>query len=108
VLTPPTGKWRLFVRYGGAFTWKYSWGKTAHCGDRNRLESLEYHVFKVTDKCEMFAKKMDRTLTCSRTRALLIFNLRITSLQSLEGSVVLKTCDCVSEKSAYHSRTREK
>ena len=21
--------------------------KTAHCGNRNRLESLEYHVFKV-------------------------------------------------------------
>jgi hypothetical protein len=37
--------------------------KTAHCGDRNRLESLECNVFKVADKCEMFAKKMDRTLT---------------------------------------------
>ena len=47
--------------------------KTAHSGDRNRLESLEYHVFKVADKSEMFAKKMDRTLTCSRTRALLNF-----------------------------------
>lgn len=81
--------------------------KTAHCDDRNRLEILEYHVFKVTDKYEMFAKKMDRTLTCSRIRALLIFNLRVTSFQSLEGYVVLKTCGCVKGKSAYHSRTRE-
>ena len=82
--------------------------KTAHCGDRNRLESLEHHVFKVADKCEMFSKKMNRTFTCSRTRALLIFNLRVTSLQSLEGSVVLKTCGCVRGKSVYRSRTREK
>jgi hypothetical protein len=82
--------------------------KTAHCGDRNRLESLEYHVFKVADKHEMFAKKMDRTLTCSRIRALLIFYLRVTSLQSLERSVVLKTCGCVRGKSVSYSRTREK
>jgi hypothetical protein len=83
--------------------------KTAHCGDRNRLESLEHHVFKVADKCEMFSKKMDRTFTCSRTRrASLIFNLRVTSLLSLEGLVVLETCGCVRGKSVYHSRTREK
>ena len=55
----------------------------------------------------MFAKKMDRTLTSSRTRALVIVNLRVTSLQSLEGSVVLKTCGCVTGKSVYHIRTRE-
>jgi hypothetical protein len=81
--------------------------KTAHCGDRNRLEGLEYHVFKVADKCEMFVKKMNRTLTCSRTRALIIVNLRFLSIQSLEGSVVLKTCGCVRGKSVYHIRTRE-
>jgi hypothetical protein len=81
--------------------------KTAHCGDRNRLESLEYHVFKVADKCKMLAKKMNRMLTCSRTRALIIVNLRVLSLQSSEGSVVLKTCGCVRGKSVYHIRTRE-
>jgi len=81
--------------------------KTAHCGDRNRLECLEYHMFKVADKCEMFAKKMNPTLTCGRTRALLIFNLRFTSLQSLKGTAVLKTCGCVRGKSVYNNRTRK-
>ena len=82
--------------------------KTAHCVDRNHLESLKRHVFKVTDKCEMFSKKTNRTFTCSRTRASLIFNLRVTSLQSLEGFVVLKTCGCVRGKSVYRNRTGEK
>jgi len=51
--------------------------KTAHCGDRNRVESLECHMFKVADKSEMFSKKMNRTFTCRKTRALLIFNLSL-------------------------------
>jgi hypothetical protein len=43
-----------------------------------------------------------------KKRALLIFILRVTSPQSLEGSLVLKTCSCVRGTSVYHSRTREK
>lgn len=81
--------------------------KTAHCCDRNRLESLEYHVFKVADKCKIFAKKMNRTLTCCRTRALLIVDLRVLSFQSSKGSVVFRTCGSVGGKSVYHIRTRE-
>jgi hypothetical protein len=42
-----------------------------------------------------------------KRRVLSIFNLRVTSLQSLEGSEVLKSCGCVRGKSVYQSRTQE-